>query len=200
VQRDELGGDPGRASERQPCGHVACLGEEAAGGPATHDPADLACFAGIEKIQRRIEAESCPIDILRERVRQPGQARPLEETSEEGWRAVDGNPTATFLTLKSVLPGMKERGTSCVITMSSAAARRPHLGSPIAYAAAKAGIELLTKGVAAQAGPFGIRADCIAPDDPRRGEPGLPATGEAGGAAAGRICCVASVPRGRLVA
>jgi NAD(P)-dependent dehydrogenase (short-subunit alcohol dehydrogenase family) len=83
VQRDELGGDQGRASERQPCGHVACFGEigglqhqhgarllrtpclgEAAGGQAMYDPADLACCAGIEKIRRRIEAESGPIDIL----------------------------------------------------------------------------------------------------------------------------------------
>ena len=48
--------------------------------------------------------------------------------------------------------------------MSSAAARRPNPGSPIAYAAAKAGIELLTKDVAAQAGPHGVRANCIAPE------------------------------------
>lgn len=32
------------------------------------------------------------------------------------------------------------------------------------YAAAKAGIQLLTQAVAAQAGPFGIRANCIAPE------------------------------------
>ena len=50
------------------------------------------------------------------------------------------------------------------MTMSSAAARRPHPGSPIAYAAAKAGLELLTKDVAAQAGPFGVRANCVAPE------------------------------------
>jgi len=32
------------------------------------------------------------------------------------------------------------------------------------YAVAKAGIELLTKALAAQAGPYGIRAICIAPE------------------------------------
>ena len=74
------------------------------------------------------------------------------------------NLTATFLTIRSVLPGMKARGRGCIITMSSAAARRPHPGSPVAYAAAKAGIELLTKDLAAQAGPFGVRAACIAPE------------------------------------
>ena len=59
---------------------------------------------------------------------------------------------------------MKERRSGCIITLSSAAARRPHHQSPIGYAAAKAGIQILTQDVAAQAGPFGIRVNCIAPE------------------------------------
>ncbi len=141
-------------------------GIERAGGRAMQVAADTTSFADIEEMRRRIEQDFGPIDILVANAGgSPVKPGPLEEISEEGWRAsVDGNLTATFLTLKSVLPGMKERGSGCVITMSSAAARRPHPGSPIAYAAAKAGIELLTQDVAAQAGPFGIRANCIAPE------------------------------------
>jgi 3-oxoacyl-[acyl-carrier protein] reductase len=71
---------------------------------------------------------------------------------------------ATFLTLKSFLPGMKERGRGNIITITSAAGRRADAQSPIAYSAAKAGIGLLTQDVAAQAGPFGIRANAIAPE------------------------------------
>ena len=48
--------------------------------------------------------------------------------------------------------------------LSSAAGRRAHPRSPIAYAAAKAGIEILTQDVAAQVGPFNIRVNCIAPE------------------------------------
>jgi 3-oxoacyl-[acyl-carrier protein] reductase len=139
---------------------------EHAGGRAMRVAADLTSFDEIEQMRRRIEAEFGPIDILVANAGgSPIKPGPLEEISEQGWRgSVDANLTATFLTLKSVLPGMKERGSGCIITISSAAARRAHPGSPIAYAAAKAGLELLTKDVAAQAGPYGIRANCIAPE------------------------------------
>jgi 3-oxoacyl-[acyl-carrier protein] reductase len=85
--------------------------------------------------------------------------------TEQGWRAaLDANLTATFLAVKAFLPGMKERRQGVVLTISSAASRRPTAFSPAAYAAAKAGIEVLTRQVALQAGPFGIRAACVAPE------------------------------------
>lgn len=55
-------------------------------------------------------------------------------------------------------------GRGNVITISSAAGRRPHPLSPIPYAVAKAAIQLMTQEVATQAGPYGIRANCIAPE------------------------------------
>lgn len=59
---------------------------------------------------------------------------------------------------------MKARGRGNIITLSSAAARRPHPQSPIDYATAKAGIQMLTQHLAAQVGPFGIRVNCVAPE------------------------------------
>ncbi|TMB47754.1 MAG: SDR family oxidoreductase, partial [Chloroflexi bacterium] len=89
----------------------------------------------------------------------------VEDVSVEAWRAtLDANLTATFLTIRTFLPGMKQRGRGDIVTISSTAARRPHAGSPLAYAAAKAGVLLLTQDVALQAGPFGVRANCIAPE------------------------------------
>ena len=139
---------------------------EQAGGRAMQVIADVSKFSELETMRRRIEQELGPIDVLVANAggtfTRPG---PLEETSEEGWRAsLDGNLTATFLTIKSFLPGMKERRAGNIITISSAAARRPHPGSPIPYAAAKAGIEILTQDLAAQVGPYGIRANSIAPE------------------------------------
>jgi 3-oxoacyl-[acyl-carrier protein] reductase len=128
--------------------------------------ADLVEFDQVEAMRRRIEEAFGPVDVL---VANAGGSTvrpgPVELIAEEDWRAsVDANLTATFLTVKSFLPGMKQRGRGAIVTLSSAAARRPHPGSPVAYAAAKAGVELLTRDVAAQAGPHGVRANCIAPE------------------------------------
>jgi 3-oxoacyl-[acyl-carrier protein] reductase len=139
---------------------------ERAGGRAIGVEADVTSYAEIERARLEIERALGPIDIL---VASAGGSftppGPLEETSEDGWRAsIDGNLTATFLTLKSVLPGMKARRAGGIITISSVAGHRAHPRSPIPYAAAKAGIEILTRDLAAQVGPFGIRVNCIAPE------------------------------------
>ncbi len=139
---------------------------EQAGGEAVQVTADVTRYAEIEAMRRRVEQELGPVDVLVANAGgNPVRPGPVEEVSEEGWRAtVDANLTATFLTVKSFLPGMKERGTGSIITMSSAAGRRPTVASPVPYAAAKAGIEILTRAMALQAGPCGVRVNCIAPE------------------------------------
>ena len=137
-----------------------------AGGSAIEVFGDVTRFDQVEAMRSQIENTLGPIDILVANAggsyTMPG---PIEETSEDGWRAsVDGNLTATFLTIKSILPGMKQRKAGSIITISSAAGRRAHPQSPIPYSAAKAGIQILTQDVAAQAGPYGIRVNCIAPE------------------------------------
>jgi 3-oxoacyl-[acyl-carrier protein] reductase len=139
---------------------------ERSGGRAISVVADVTRFGEIEAMRGEIEGALGPIDIL---VANAGGSHtppgPIEQTTEEGWWAsIDGNLNATFLTIKSVLPGMKERKSGTIITMSSAAARRPDPGSPIPYAVAKAGVQMLTQDVAAQAGPYGIRVNCLAPE------------------------------------
>ena len=127
---------------------------------------DVTKFADIEAMRTQIEQSLGPVDILVTNaggsLTKPG---PLEMIPEDGWHAsVNANLTATFLTIKSFLPGMKDRKSGVIITMSSAAARRPHPHSPIPYAAAKAGIQMMTQHLAAQAGPDGIRVNCLAPE------------------------------------
>src|SRR5215468_695038 len=139
---------------------------ERSGGTAMQVRADVTNFDEIEAARRQIEQELGPIDVL---VANAGGSftmpAPLEDITEEGWRAsVEGNLTATFLTIKSVLPAMKQRKAGTIITISSSAGRRPHPNAPIPYSAAKAGIQILTQDVAAQVGPYGVRVNCIAPE------------------------------------
>jgi 3-oxoacyl-[acyl-carrier protein] reductase len=139
---------------------------EGAGGRAIGVTGDVTRFADIEAMRGQVEEELGPVDVLVANAGgNPVRPGPVEQVSEEGWRAtLDSNLTATFLTVKSFLPGMKERGAGSIVTMSSAAARRPTAASPVPYAAAKAGIEVLTQSLALQAGPSGVRVNCIAPE------------------------------------
>src|SRR5262245_20798731 len=139
---------------------------EREGGVSIQTVADVTKFDQIETMREQIEQALGPIDIL---VTSAGGSftmpGPLEDITEEGWRAsVEGNLTATFLTIKSVLPSMKARNTGSIITISSAAGRKPHPQAPIPYSAAKAGIQVLSQDLAAQVGPYGIRVNCIAPE------------------------------------
>jgi 3-oxoacyl-[acyl-carrier protein] reductase len=139
---------------------------DGAGGKAIRVVADVTDLGEIEAMRQQIEQGLGPIDVLVANaggnLARPG---PFEEISAEGWRAtIDGNLTATFLTIKSVLPGMKERRAGAVVTISSSAGRRPNPPGIIAYSAAKAGIQIMTQSLAAQVGPFGVRANCIAPE------------------------------------
>jgi len=144
---------------------------------------DVTSFDHIEAIRHQIEESLGPVDIL---VANAGGSftppAPLEEIPEEGWRAtIDGNLLATFLTLKSFLPGMKERGRGSIITMASSAGRQPDGRAPIPYGAAKAAIALLTQDVAAQVGPRGDKGELHRPgDDPDRAQPRANPSGATG--------------------
>lgn len=138
----------------------------AAGGQGCAVIADVTRLGELEALRESVERELGPVDLLVANAGgSPIRPGPLEDLTEQEWHAsIDGNLTATFLTLKTFLPGMKQRGRGTIVTVSSAAARRPSGRSPIAYAAAKAGIELLTRDAADQAGPYGVRVNCVSPE------------------------------------
>jgi 3-oxoacyl-[acyl-carrier protein] reductase len=138
----------------------------AAGGVSLGVRGDLTIFEELERIRDEVEAAAGPVDVLVANAgaifTAPG---PLEDIPIDGWKAtVEANLGATFLTLKAFLPGMKARGRGDIVTISSTAGRRPSTRSPVAYAVAKAAVQLLTQDVALQAGPSGVRANCIAPE------------------------------------
>jgi 3-oxoacyl-[acyl-carrier protein] reductase len=119
------------------------------GGRAIGVAADVTSYAEIETMRLRIERELGPIDILVANAGgSPIPPGPVEEISDHQERSA----------------GMKQRRSGHIVTLSSTAGRWAHARSPVAYAAAKAGIEMLTRDLALQAGPFGIRVNGIAPE------------------------------------
>jgi 3-oxoacyl-[acyl-carrier protein] reductase len=140
-------------------------GIEGAGGTARGTVADATDPAALDAARREAEEALGPVDVLAAFVGE-GTARPgpLHELSVADWRStVDGCLTVTFLALRCFLPGMVERRRGAIVTMSSISGRVPATGAPVPYSAAKAGVEMLTREVAAQYGPYGIRANCVAP-------------------------------------
>ena len=135
------------------------------GGKAIGIAADVTDFAAIERMRLRVEEELGPVEVLAAFAASGGPLPgPTVEITEEGWRsAIDGNLTSAFLTLKSFLPGMIERGSGSIVTMASSAGRVP-TQAPTAYAAAKAGVVMLSRQVADEVGGHGVRVNCLAPD------------------------------------
>jgi NAD(P)-dependent dehydrogenase (short-subunit alcohol dehydrogenase family) len=136
------------------------------GGEAMSVTGDVTVAGDLVRIHDRIIQQYGHVDVL---VANAGSTSsrpaPIEDITEESWRAdIERYLTGTFLTVKQFLPGMKQRRTGNIITVSSAAGRKPSERTIVAYAAAKAGVQLFTQDLAAQAGPFGIRANCIAPE------------------------------------
>src|SRR5258706_14847600 len=134
------------------------------GGRAIGIAADCTDFSAVEHLRGRVEQELGPVDILAAfdggGIIRPG---PVEKISEEEWRSViDGNLKATFLTVKSFLPGMIERRRGAIVTMASTAGRLPSQ-APIPYSAAKAGILMFSRNLASEVGKHGIRVNGIAP-------------------------------------
>jgi 3-oxoacyl-[acyl-carrier protein] reductase len=137
----------------------------ASGGEAIGVTGDCTDLAAVERLRQQVEHDLGPAEVLAAFVG-GGRARPgpVADVLVEDWRStVDGSLTATFLTLKSFLPGMLQRGRGAIVTMASSAARLPGLGAPAPYVAAKAGVVMLTRQVASEVGRHGVRVNCLAP-------------------------------------
>jgi len=88
----------------------------------------------------------------------------VDGISIEDWsRIIDVNLTGAFHLIRAVLPSMRRQRAGAIVNVSSVAAWTVLGGSDAPYAAAKAGMLALTRAVAAEAGPDGIRCNAVAP-------------------------------------
>lgn len=86
----------------------------------------------------------------------------LADIDEKFWDSVmDVNLKSVYFVTKEVVPHMTDGGS--IVNFSSQAARDGGGGGAMAYATAKGGVLTLTKGLAKELGPKGIRVNCVSP-------------------------------------
>ena len=103
-----------------------------------------------------------PIDVL---VNNAGIAHfsLFQDLSEEDWdRMIQTHLGGTFRCSKAALPRMIAQKRGCIINISSMWGQ-VGASCEVAYSAAKAGIIGLTKALAKEVGPSGVRVNCVAP-------------------------------------
>lgn len=88
--------------------------------------------------------------------------KPLAELDEAFWDAViDVNLKSAYLVTRATVPHMTQGGA--IVNFSSQAARDGGGGGALAYATAKGAVLTMTRGLAKELGPKGIRVNCVSP-------------------------------------
>jgi NAD(P)-dependent dehydrogenase (short-subunit alcohol dehydrogenase family) len=93
-----------------------------------------------------------------------GKWAPIEELSPEDWQdTISINLNGTFYTIKYSVPYLKKQGGSIIVTASVNGTRMFSNSGASAYATSKAGQVALTKMLALELAPQGIRVNVICP-------------------------------------
>lgn len=126
--------------------------------------ADLSESAGIRLFIERLGKTGKPADILVNNAGSLVQRTPFLKFSEELWNRVFAlNLTSAMLITQAVLPAMVEKKRGVIVNVSSVAARFGGGLGAIAYSSAKAALSSMTKGLAREFAPQGIRINAISP-------------------------------------
>ena len=123
------------------------------------DLRDIAALqAAIAEIGRRLGAITVLVNNAAN-----DQRHGWEDVTVEYWdERMATNLRHQFFAIQAVAPMMKAAGGGSIINFGSISWHTSAGGMP-AYTTAKAGVEGLTKGMARDLGPFGIRVNCVIP-------------------------------------
>jgi NAD(P)-dependent dehydrogenase (short-subunit alcohol dehydrogenase family) len=123
---------------------------------------DVTNIARLREVLARIEVDNGAVDVL---VNNAGKddRHALCEVEPDYWRrALALNLDHQFFATQAVSKGMAERGRGSVIMLGSISWMRGRPGM-VGYTTAKAAINGMTRTLARELGPSGIRVNCIVP-------------------------------------
>lgn len=138
-------------------GTIAAI--EATGARATALPFDQRDIAATEAA---LTALSTPVDLL---INNAGieEVRPATEIDEALWdRIVDTNLKGAFFVARTVARGMLARGEGAIVNLASLTSF-VGVGTAVPYSASKSGVLGMTRALAAEWAPSGLRVNAIAP-------------------------------------
>ncbi|MBD2129736.1 SDR family oxidoreductase [Microcoleus sp. ZQ-A2] len=140
---------------------IATMAREA-GVEAKAYPLDLAKMEQVKSEINAIATDFAPIDILVNNAGM-GYTNPLIETPLSDWqRVIDLNLTSVFQCILGVLPTMRQQQRGTIINVASIAGQQP-FPEWGAYSVSKAGLIALSKTLAAEERPHGIRVVTLSP-------------------------------------
>jgi NAD(P)-dependent dehydrogenase (short-subunit alcohol dehydrogenase family) len=138
----------------------------AAGGSAAAFRCDVASSASVNEAVAAVRTQLGTVDVL-VNVAGIGDTAGLEGVagvSDERWNAVLAvNLSGPFFLSRAVLPAMVERGRGAIVNVSSLAGRSKSAMGGYAYSSSKAGLLGLTRHLAFDYGPRGVRVNAICP-------------------------------------
>ncbi|MFT4055374.1 MAG: SDR family oxidoreductase [Novosphingobium sp.] len=125
---------------------------------------DLTDEAVTQALFRRIGEEHGRIDVLLNAAAFAVFAW-IEDLSYADWRrTLTGELDIVFLPTRAAWPWLKASGSASIVNFASANARHALEGSPaLAHCAGKGGVQAMTRQLAMEGAPHGIRANTIAP-------------------------------------
>jgi 3-oxoacyl-[acyl-carrier protein] reductase len=135
-----------------------------AGGRAITVHADVTVYADVRRMVDESVAAFGPIDILVNNAGSLVERLRLLELTEERWdEVIDLNLKSAFLCAQAVAASMIQRRSGVIINVASIAGRNGGGPGAIHYATAKGGMITMTKGMAKELAPHGIRVNAVSP-------------------------------------